>query len=251
MKRPLFLFFILINLICIGQTTDTIKINFDKDVYEQVLKDSLISRYKYTKDKAIKEGSLDIIECLNKYPIDKIQTYLMPRFNFKSDKINDYICGDNIELYIDFENVDYSEIVILVSKEKIIGHFFMSYYIDPLGFFNSILFEICDSPITLSVEGVYYSNLIKEKKSLAFEISGFSGHFIIDEGILYVITNSYGNFTKIPANEYITNEIGRKKLLDIANYSGRKKIKNMNRYKPCLEKNHSFDNYFIKVNYLD
>ena len=251
MKLPLFLFFILTNLICIGQTTDTIVINFDKAVYEQVLKDSLISRYTYTKDKAIKEGSLDVIECLNKHPVHKIQPYLIPRFNFKSDKIKDYICGENIEQYIDFENVEFNGQVILVSDEKYIGYFHTSFYVNQLDFFNSIFFESCGESITLSSSGIYYNKLIMEKKSFIFDLPGFSGHFIIDEGILYFISNPYGNFTKTPANDYIINNIGKQELKDIAIYKGRKRRKNMNRYKPCLEKNYSFDNYFIKVNYLD
>jgi len=195
------------------KSTDTISITTKKKYKIEDLYNDLKQKYNYTLESVKTDNDLKQFNCdyITKYKYDSLVIKEIPVFKIKKN-IN---LKKNILTQIDFKNTNTFIYNIYTNKEYITTAFFLK------SSYNEIIGYNCDPLNPLDSNIMTMMKLKLQEKYYIFKIEEFSNLiFIIDNGIVYVITEPKlnGNYKKTEINQFFRENYRVKKTIDESLY---------------------------------
>lgn len=198
-------------------STDTISIITKNKFKIEELYNDLKQKYNYTLEFKKNDTTLTEFNCeyITKYNYDSLIIKEIPEFKIKKN-IN---LKKNILNQIDFKNTNTFKYNIYTNKEYITTAFFhKSSYNEIIGFNCKPLNPLGSNIMTMM-------KLKLQEKYYIFKIEEFSNLlFIIDNGIVYVITQPKlnGDYKKTEINQFFRENYKAKKVIDKSSYYSEK-----------------------------
>lgn len=218
-KRIVVCLVILITGISLGQKKDTIEFKIDLKKLHAIAEENVKDRHKFTvekQDSLVKVFELNPQLVLSRYQFEEFKITVIPVFELDKkvkldNKINFLNYLTNKKKYNDLFYNGY------VDDEIVLDDFYVEYQYPPkLGFIlaYSLLGDNYSFPERIGGDRGFMMKLGLEKKYFAFYIKGLLPLFIVENGIVYAITNptNEGGYDKMEINEYMGTMVGENNL---------------------------------------
>ncbi len=191
------------------QDGDTLFIDYDKNYFREIVKDTLRSRYILTKTTY---PDIDY-----HYPLDSLNFYIIPLLSLQMDKASDFNCGDLVERYVDFNIQPDRFKVILEYKQEIVGYFLTNYFYEEkksrsnngYDILNRISFQNKTGPKIIDGQFGNIEIYKLTKDFFTFRIPQINADCILEDGNIFVVEVYNNSYKQIPINKYVREEYGK------------------------------------------